>query len=231
MSDDPFHDWDAAYVLGMLGPDDRREFERHLTTCDSCSTAVAEIAGMPGILGMLSRDEAVALSAEADSTDARVPQHDPELVTRLAVAAGRRRQRVRLATALAGVAAAAALVVGGFAIGSSPNPSPDRPATVAMTQVRPDLMSADISVAEKSWGTRFDWSCHYLDTAVWKGRTPKYELVATDDNGTQTVVASWTASGPRTTSLAAASSLPTSSIKRVEIRVAGSTQPLTTLNL
>lgn len=230
MSDDPFHDWDAAYVLGILGPDDRREFERHLETCASCSAAVAELAGMPGILGALSREEAVALSAEADAADAQIPQHDPELVTRLAIAAGRRRQRVRIVSAVVGVAAAAALAVGGFAIGSS-NSSPDHTATVAMTQVHPGLMSADISVSKKSWGTRFDWSCHYLNTAAWNGAEPKYELVATDKDGTQTVIASWTASGPKTTALAAASSLPTSSIRHVEIRVAGSSQPLTTLDL
>jgi hypothetical protein len=231
MSEDPFHDWDAAYVLGMLGPDDRRDFERHLATCQACSAAVAELAGMPGILGTLSRDEAVALSAEADTADAEIPPQDPELVTRLAVAAGRRRQRVRIATAVAGVAAAAALLVGGFAVGNALDASPSQPATVAMAQVRPGIMTADISVSKKSWGTRFDWSCHYLNTDAWNGTNPRYELVATGKDGTKTVVASWTASSSKATALAASSSVPTSSIRTVEIRVVGSAQPLTTLNL
>jgi hypothetical protein len=231
MTEDQFRDWDAAYVLGMLSSEDRRDFERHLTTCPACSASVAELAGMPGILATLSREEAVALSAEADAADAQVPPHDPELVTRLAVAVGRRRQRVRLATAVAGVAAAAALVIGGFTIGSADNSSPNQVAAVAMTQVKPGVMSADISVSKKSWGTRFDWSCHYLNTAIWNGGSPKYELVATDDGGTETVVATWTATGPRTTALAAASSLPTSSIRSLQIRTVGSTQPLTTLDL
>ncbi|MDX6275971.1 MAG: hypothetical protein QOJ72_99 [Nocardioidaceae bacterium] len=231
MTEDQFRDWDAAYVLGMLSSEDRRDFERHLTSCPSCSASVAELAGMPGILGTLSRDEAVALSAEADAADTEVPPHDPELVTRLAVAVGRRRQRVRLASAIAGVAAAAALVIGGVTIGSADNSSPEQAAAVAMTQVKPGLMTADISVTKKSWGTRFDWSCHYLNTAVWDSGTSKYELVATDNGGTDTVVATWTANGPKTTALAAASSLPTSSIRHLEIRLAGSTQPLTTLDL
>lgn len=231
MTEDQFRDWDAAYVLGMLSSEDRRDFERHLVTCPACSAAVAELAGVPGILGTLSRDDAVALSAEADAADTQVQPHDPELVTRLAVAVGRRRQRVRLATAVAGVAAAAALVVGGFTLGSAGNPAPEHSAAVAMTQAKPGLMSADISVSKESWGTRFDWSCHYLNTAVWDSGTAKYELVATDNGGTDTVVATWTATGPRTTDLAAASSLPTSSIRHLEIRLVGSTQPLTTLDL
>jgi hypothetical protein len=231
MSDDPFHDWDAAYVLGMLGPDDRRDFERHLATCQACSAAVAELAGVPGILGTLSRDEAVALSAEADTADAQIPPQDPELVTRLAVAAGRRRHRVRIATAGAGVAAAAALLVGGFAVGNALDSSPGQPATVAMAEVQPGTMTADISVSKKAWGTRFDWSCHYLNTAAWNGSHPRYELVATSKDGTQTVVASWSASSSKATALAASSSLPTSSIRSVEIRILGSAQPLTSLNL
>lgn len=242
MSEDPFHDWDAAYVLGMTGPDDRREFERHLTTCQACSTAVAELAGMPGILGALGRDEAVSMSVDADSAqqdDAgrRVAGHDPELVTRLAVLAGRRRRRNRILTGTTGVAAAAGLLVGGFAIGSAVDPtnqaasSSRQAAAVAMTQINPGVMSANISVSKKSWGTRFDWTCHYLNTAAWNGGNPRYELVATNNDGTQTIVASWTASGPKTTALAASSSLPTASIRSVQIRVVGSAQPLTTLDL
>jgi anti-sigma-K factor RskA len=228
MREDRFHDWDAAYVLGILGPDERREFERHLTTCDACSAAVAELAGMPGILGTLSRDEAVALSQAADD-DAHAEHGNPELVTRLAVEAGRRRRRNRLVTAAVGVAAASALIAGGVAIGNSGD-SPSQVATVAMTQTRPGVMSANISVVQKSWGTRFDWTCQYLD-ASWEPGNHKYELVATDDSGTETIVATWNATSRDATTLAASSSVPTSTIRRVEIRVEGSAKPLTTLDL
>ena len=37
--EDPFREWDAAYVLGSLEPADRRAFEDHLRTCDSCHAA------------------------------------------------------------------------------------------------------------------------------------------------------------------------------------------------
>ena len=55
---DPFREWDAAYVLGSLDSTDRRAFEDHLRTCDSCHAAVAELAGMPGLLRMVPADEA-----------------------------------------------------------------------------------------------------------------------------------------------------------------------------
>ena len=56
-----FVDWDASYVLGALSPSDRRAYERHLAGCGQCREAVAELAGMPGLLGALSREEAEEL--------------------------------------------------------------------------------------------------------------------------------------------------------------------------
>ena len=152
MSDDPFHDWDAAYVLGLLGPDDRRAFEQHLTTCAACSTAVAELAGMPGILATLTKDEAVALLDPVDE-----PASDG-LVTRLAVAAARRRRRVRLAVAGAGVAAALGLGIGGYVVGSANEPT-STGQFVAMDEVKPNTMTASLRVEKKDWGTRLDWNC------------------------------------------------------------------------
>ena len=55
---DEFATWDAAYVLGALSPTERREFEAHLRECDRCSEAVSELAGMPGILSRVPREQA-----------------------------------------------------------------------------------------------------------------------------------------------------------------------------
>ena len=51
MSDCALSHSDAAYVLGSLSPTDRLEFERHLPGCESCRRSVAELAGLPGLLG------------------------------------------------------------------------------------------------------------------------------------------------------------------------------------
>ncbi len=223
MNDDPFHDWDAAYVLGQLGPDDRRAYEQHLTSCASCSAAVAELAGMPGILATLTKDEALAL-LDPEPVE---PASDG-LVTRLAVAAGRRRRRVRLAIAGAGAAAALGLGIGGYVVGSAD----DSPSGqfVAMSEVQPGIMTANVRVEKKDWGTRIDWNCHYVATGGYSaGRI--YELVVTDTSGHQTVAATWTASSPKAASLSASSSVPKAQIRRVDIRVAGSDEPLTETEL
>ena len=53
--DDPYATWDAAYVLGSLSGNERREFEAHLATCPRCRAAVAELSGIPALLAQLDR--------------------------------------------------------------------------------------------------------------------------------------------------------------------------------
>ena len=64
MTDD-IADWDAAYVLGALSLDDWHTYEAYLAANPERATALTELAGLPGILNVLSRDEAVALTAPA----------------------------------------------------------------------------------------------------------------------------------------------------------------------
>ncbi|WP_026075456.1 zf-HC2 domain-containing protein, partial [Cellulomonas massiliensis] len=58
---DPYREWDAAYVLGALDPDERRAFEQHLQGCPACTAAVAELAGLPGMLRAVAPEDARAL--------------------------------------------------------------------------------------------------------------------------------------------------------------------------
>ncbi|MFE7507626.1 anti-sigma factor family protein [Promicromonospora sp. NPDC057488] len=69
---DEFAEWDAAYVLGALGPSDRRAYERHLAGCAACRSAVAELAGLPGLLGTISPAHARALTEEDAAPDEAV---------------------------------------------------------------------------------------------------------------------------------------------------------------
>ena len=50
---DTYLTWDAAYVLGALSGEDRREYESHLAECARCRSAVGELGGMPGLLSLL----------------------------------------------------------------------------------------------------------------------------------------------------------------------------------
>jgi hypothetical protein len=235
MSDttDPFVEWDAAYVLGMLSPDERRTFERHLATCDACRSAVTELAGMPGILGTLSSAEATALENLADDTHLSEEAHQPGQVQALARVAARRRRTSRRRTGGIGIGLAALGVVAGILFGTSviapanptgsvvqtSSPSAEAP----MTQVTPGVMTADLTITSKDWGTRFDWTCHYVDGA-WTGgaSAPSYDLVVTDKSGHQTTVATWTASGATAANLSASTGLRVGDIRSVEIRPAGS---------
>jgi carotenoid cleavage dioxygenase-like enzyme len=79
--------WDAAYVLGSLSADDRRDFEAHLGGCLLCQEAVHELTALPPLLSLLDYDHVVA----ADMTDhsTAVPPC-PDLVTSLLARADQR---------------------------------------------------------------------------------------------------------------------------------------------
>lgn len=53
--------WSAAYVLGGLDGEDRREFERHLGSCDRCQHEVRQFAPLPGLLTRIDPLEDVAV--------------------------------------------------------------------------------------------------------------------------------------------------------------------------
>lgn len=95
-----------------------------------------------------------------------------------------------------------------------------------MTPAAGSSVSADIALASTSWGSRLDWECSYAK--AWAGGSGSYDLVVTDDDGAQTVVASWQAVGGKATGLSAATAIPASSIRSVSITVTGSTVPLAT---
>ena len=194
---DRYREWDAAYVLGALSADDRRDFERHLRTCRACAGAVAELAGLPGILSALPVAEAVAgaeaVPADAAGADAdahlRAGLHQPGSVQRLAGAAVKRARRTRIRLAGVAVAAAAVIALGGGLLGAvlagSPAgvagpaaltpPATTQPAplpgtggavptqVVAMEPVEADALTAALTITDTDWGTRFDWSCVYLN--------------------------------------------------------------------
>ncbi|MFB2556861.1 anti-sigma factor family protein [Herbiconiux liangxiaofengii] len=252
--DDEFRDWDAAYVAGMLRPDERRAFERHLTTCAECSRAVAELAGMPAILGRLSVEEAESL-LEAEPTVVVARRADSVQDLARAVSRRRRSLRRRMAAIMAGSGAALAALglVGGLWLGaglglgsSQPDgteapvaaPLPGGTTTTAaervmMTQVEPGYINAELRVSPTDWGTRFDWDCSYSEQlqSTLVGPVP-YDLVVTDRTGVETTVASWTAeNGASAGNLSASTSIAASDIASVDIRLSGSDQPIVRTDL
>lgn len=230
---DAYREWDAAYVLGSLSAADRAEFERHLSTCAACSAAVTELAGLPGLLSKLGTEEAVALTALPRDGHLVGVRHESGEVQRLAASVSRLRRRSRVTFAAIASGLVAASIVGGIAIGSATIPSTPVP-LVAMTSVEANTVTASLAVTPEPWGTRFDWSCSYSQgdwvDGAFSSKPWRYELVAIDGAGVETVVATW-AAGADASGLSATSSLPTDSIRSVEIRAAGSDVVLTRTEL
>lgn len=185
---DRYAEWDAAYVLGALGPSDRHAYERHLAECEACRAAVAELAGMPGLLSTVSPTLAEALVADAPDTTTRSGEVSPAgtggdsgtglapvvPLASLAHAARRSRRRRRTLGAVAASALVLAGAVGGSVLtGLGPLGSPAEPGTAGSSVTAADArtvelrpvgeadMRAEVVVTPTGWGTRFQWSCHY----------------------------------------------------------------------
>jgi len=212
--------WDGAYVLGSLSTSDRRDFESHLSGCDSCSRAVRDLAGMPGLLGRL----------DPEIFDEGDPEPVPDTLLPRLIDAMHRGQR-RRTWMTAGLAAAAAVVVtvGGALVvegndGGAPQAVPTSSATslpaaitVAMTPVEDDhAVTATVAFTPVGWGTRLDLTCSYRGHVT---RHPRgsYALVVHTTDGDAQRVATWNGLPGRTMQLTAATHTPESKIRSVEL--------------
>jgi hypothetical protein len=184
---DQYAEWDAAYVLGALSPSDRRSYERHLAECPACRAAVAELAGMPGLLSTLTAAHAEALVADSPET-AELPDGDAParsgvgpgdlapVIPLASLARAARRSRARRRTL--GAVAASALVVAGAVGGSvfadrGPFGSPDVGGTTPPSATLADArtielrpvngadMRAEVTATPTDYGTKLEWRCHY----------------------------------------------------------------------
>ena len=189
----PYEMWDGSYVLGSLSPAERREFEAHLDGCRTCSRAVRDLAGLPGLLGRIG----------PEVLDEPAPEPVPEtLLPRLSRAVRRQQQRRTWFTA--GIAAAAAVVVttGGVLVldnsGSStpdatpPSTSPTAvtPVSRPLTNVSADPMVASVALTPVAWGTKLDLTCSYPRGATtYEGGS--YAMVVRTKEGQTERVATW----------------------------------------
>ncbi|MGK2853483.1 MAG: hypothetical protein ACSLE3_05145 [Microbacteriaceae bacterium] len=221
-------EWDAAYLLGALTAEEATEYERYLAN----AAPGARLQGsddVPAILDVLSPEEALALIGERPES-AEQSNAAPQPAS-LAAAAERRRlrsPRTRMATALA--SAAAFLLVGGV-VGYAviPREPSTGIALQAMAAGERDGVTASLAVSDEPWGTRLDWQCQY--TKDWATNVSSYDLIVTTKDGAESTVASWSPSGDAASNLAAATVIPTSDIRSVTIREAGTVTPLAVTTL
>ncbi|MGV0872742.1 anti-sigma factor family protein [Mycolicibacterium sp. XJ879] len=186
--DDRYLTWDAAYVLGSLSSEERREYEAHLQTCARCRTAVAELGGIPALLATID-------VTDIDQCDP--PALRPEVLDTLLDKVHARRRRTRWVTTAA-VAMAAALLALGLVLVLRPGvldtqpPAPQASGTeLEMVKVSETPINATITVTGYGWGTRIDMACTYGDWGQRDAPPQNLGMVVIGRDGSREQVATW----------------------------------------
>ncbi|MEJ3403125.1 zf-HC2 domain-containing protein [Rathayibacter sp. YIM 133350] len=225
---DRYVDWDAAYVLGALSPAERREFEVHLRTCPRCSAAVAELAGMPGLLAQVPE-------ADARSLDQPEPEGPSPAVLSGVLHVARRRRRVTrwLVGALGATAAASVAILvlaltgvlgdlsGGLGGGGA--------LRVELVAESAAPVSAEVRLIEHDWGTAVSVECRTKRAGGGPATPPattggsygdggEYGLYLTDRSGRTTMVSSWRAAAGKDVRTNGSTEVPLAQIARLDIR-------------
>lgn len=243
---DDFSTWDAPYVLGSLTRDERLQYEGHLSGCLDCRAAVAELAGLPGMLALVDADVATSMIEPPTRAPAPPPPPMPELPppmpelppppARLADAAERRRTRsgwtsvgVALAAAAAAVAIAVPIAVSISGSNNETGPGTSEQAFVErqMTPVQPTPVSASFKLVPAGEQTRVVMSCSYppgeplrynADLALYVIRT----------NGQQQQLDQWPAGPGTELTIDRTIDGPPDQVRTVEIRAANTGSVLLT---
>jgi hypothetical protein len=212
---------DGVYILGALAPAERAEYERHLPTCQSCRHSVARLAVLPGLLGRLDPERALA--------EVQVPA---TVLPRVLLAAARRRKaeslRRRWYSVAAGVVAASLATIVGIGVhvadqrATPTATATGAPSRVAMTSMRPWLkpdlpVSAEIALVPIGNGTRVEMMCRYTDSDQTHQWTVRLVVIPRNGVGWEPV-ASWVAYSGQEISVAGVTHLQPAQIGRVELQ-------------
>jgi hypothetical protein len=214
---------DGVYILGALAPAERAEYERHLPACQSCRHSVARLAVLPGLLGRLDPERALA--------EVQVPA---TVLPRVLLAAATRRkaeeQRRRWYAVAAGLVAASLATVVGFGVhladqraaSSAAAAATSTRAPVPKTSMRPWLkpdlpVSAEIGLVPIANGTRVEMTCRYTDSDQTHQWTVRLVVIPRSGTGWEPV-ASWVAYSGQEISLNAVTHLQPSQIGRIELQ-------------
>jgi hypothetical protein len=209
---------DAAFVLGSLSPAERREFEGHLDSCEECSLAVRDLAGLPGLLARV----------DPEVFEGMPPEPVPDtLLPRVTAAVRRRQYRRTWLTAGVAAAAAAAITVGGAVLlerGDTGTPVANPPSSIvtpsgtAMTQSGNDPMTASVALTSVGWGTRLDLTCSYPSAHNGLSyESGSYALVVHTRDGKSQRVATWNGIPGKTMQLTGATSARATDIRSVDV--------------
>lgn len=232
----------GAYVLGALDEAERLAFEGHLGGCDECRAAVAEISGVPGLLGLVPADVAAAMTADRTEEDERPAGHAPgepvptSVLGALMSAVRAQEVRERRRRWVAGLSAAAVLVLG-VVVGrqadlpweqQEPSPGVEQQLELVAVGGAQVPVTATVLLTAVDWGTRIDVTCAYDDQGAGSG-TPgygpsgPYSLVVHDEEGRSEEVATWQGAHGGTITVPGSTGTSLDRIVEVELRDAAGT--------
>ena len=220
---DRFARHDAAYLLGALAPEERQEYVDHLRTCATCSRAVADLAGLPGLLARVPPDLLPQIGAEI--ADAPPPTLLPALLAEVQRTSRRRRRWAVAGGVLAAAAAAVVAVLALGALGAMRTPSPATPSAVTapaltLAPVAATPIRATAQLQPAAWGTRIVLRCTYTSGRRYGAAAGSYALVVRDRAGRVEQVATWNAVPGQESVMSAATALQPSDIAGLEVRTA-----------
>ncbi|MQY23491.1 anti-sigma factor family protein [Nocardia macrotermitis] len=232
--DDDYAMWDAPYVLGSLTRAERLRYEAHLEECASCRAAVAEFSGLPGLLGQVDPEVALALIDAPVTPELVVVQPDSQPEVPPPAPRGRARERwLTIGAAVAAAAAAVAIAVPITAALDRHTETPSTEQVVAERQLAPVLPSPVTAsyklVAVPGGGTRIEMTCSYSPSETeytWQGA-----LWVIHTDGTEAMVAQWTAHPGQTLTPDGTTAVPPDQIRAVQIRDASSNQVILSSSL
>lgn len=163
----------GTYVLGALSPAERSAYQRHMASCEECRAEVADLAGLPGLLGRLDEATAVGLSGGEASAAPVPPNLLPGVLSTARAERARNRRQYRWRTAVASVAAAAcAALVAGLTVSAASQPAtaPHVPPGVVLAAMEAVQQGEPVTgvigyQAAAGGGTDIYMSCMYADTS------------------------------------------------------------------
>lgn len=210
----------GSYVLGALDASDRAAVEEHLKTCVPCRTELLTFAGLPGLMGRLTAQEAQDGRLQTPGTLL------PSIIAAVENDKFRIERRVRhwraatLTAISAAVAACAALIIV-LSTGNSTAPTPATPIGRPMLAGGQSAATGSISLQSKPWGTQL----HLVLANLPQQGTFTAWTVGTD--GGRTAAATWRATPNGRADVTGAAPTDPNAIQNVQITAADGTPILT----